>query len=270
MSQSAILADYHTHTPLCRHAEGTPEEYIQHAIALGLTEYGIADHAPAHPEPFDDWRMLMSELPRYWEWIEQAKDAAQSKLSVKAGLECDWITGCEQWINELREMADWDYFIGSVHYLADRWDFDNPKWIGRWAETDVSEVWKNYWGTYEAMVRSRLFEIHAHPDLIKKFGYKPKGDLRPYFSPIVQALVDTGGTIEINTAGWYKPCAEQYPERSFLELCAEAKVDLTINSDAHTPSEVGRDFQKALTLAQNCGFTELTLFTKGEKSYYDI
>ncbi|MDB6077710.1 MAG: histidinol phosphate phosphatase HisJ family, partial [Akkermansiaceae bacterium] len=40
-------ADYHTHTPLCLHAEGEPEEYAAAANAAGLVEYGISDHAPA-------------------------------------------------------------------------------------------------------------------------------------------------------------------------------------------------------------------------------
>ncbi|MCB1134396.1 MAG: PHP domain-containing protein, partial [Verrucomicrobiae bacterium] len=53
-------ADYHTHTPLCLHAEGTPEEYVDAALAAGVTEYGISDHAPQTPEPFDDWRMKLA------------------------------------------------------------------------------------------------------------------------------------------------------------------------------------------------------------------
>ena len=64
--------DYHTHTPLCHHAEGTPQEYVEAAIAAGLSEYGISDHAPQTPEPFDDWRMAMADLPRYLDWIAEA------------------------------------------------------------------------------------------------------------------------------------------------------------------------------------------------------
>ena len=66
-------ADYHTHTPLCRHAEGEPEAFVEAALAAGLTEYGISDHAPQVPEPFDDWRMLEAELPEYFRWIERAR-----------------------------------------------------------------------------------------------------------------------------------------------------------------------------------------------------
>jgi histidinol-phosphatase (PHP family) len=67
-----MLADYHTHTPLCLHAEGHPKEYAQQALASGLTEMGISDHNPM-PEFFDDWRMLLSDWPRYLELVDEAR-----------------------------------------------------------------------------------------------------------------------------------------------------------------------------------------------------
>ena len=258
-----LLSDYHTHTPLCRHAEGEPEAFVAQAIELGLGEYGISDHAPAIPEPFDDWRMHSTELPKYFEWIERARIAAHDKIPVRAGLECDWITGCQDWITTLRAQYNWDYFIGSVHYLPNKWDFDNPKWLGKWSKIDVEAAWKIYWKTYEEMVRSELFEICGHPDLIKKFGFYPSGDLNRFYEPVVQALAEVKGTIELNTAGWSKPCAEQYPSQTFLSLCAKAGVSLIISSDAHSPSEIGRNFSKAKHLAQSCGFSETVRFKKG-------
>jgi len=180
-------ADYHTHTPLCLHAEGEPEEYVDAAIASGLLEYGISDHAPmggsSYVEPFDDWRMRVDQLPEYIDWIAKARDHAANRIPVRAGLECDWLPGCERWTEELRAKHDWDYLIGSVHYIADKWDFDNPAWLGKWAKTDVDQAWTLYWQAYSEMADSGLFDILAHPDLIKKFGYKPEGDLNRFYEP---------------------------------------------------------------------------------------
>ncbi len=111
---------------------GEPESFVDAALAAGLTEYGISDHAPQVPEPFDDWRMAEAELPEYFLWIERARAHAAGRIPIRAGLECDWLEGCEPWIAELAARHEWDYLIGSVHYLGD-WDFDNPKWLGRWA-----------------------------------------------------------------------------------------------------------------------------------------
>ena len=259
-------ADYHTHTPLCHHAEGTPEAYIQAAIKAGVSEYGISDHAPVTPEPFDDWRMSIDDLPQYIEWIERAQAEAGDQLSVRAGLECDWLPNCESWVEELANKHNWDYLIGSVHYLAD-WDFDNPVWLEKWAKTDVDAAWNLYWKTYRKMAASGLFQILGHPDLIKKFGYKPKGDLRRYYEPVIETIAATNCAIELNTAGWHKPCEEQYPDSDFLSLAASANIPLTISSDAHHPGEVARDFHQATEIAKQAGFTQTILIQQGVISY---
>lgn len=256
-----LPADYHSHTPLCRHAEGRPEEYVEAALAAGLAEYGISDHAPARPEPFDDWRMREAELPQYLAWIERARAHAAGRLPVRAGLECDWLAGCEAWIEELAGRAEWDYLIGSVHYLGD-WDFDNPKWLGRWSRCDVEDVWRHYWSTYADMARSGCFDILAHPDLVKKFAHVPDGDLERFYRPAIEAIATAGTAIEINTAGWHKPCAEAYPAPRFLELAAAAGIPLVISSDAHAPGELGRDFDRAIALAHAAGFRETLRFER--------
>ncbi len=258
-------ADYHTHTPLCRHATGSPEEYVDAALAAGLSEYGISDHAPQVPEPFDDWRMRREELPEYFAWIERARARVAGKLPVRIGLECDWLEGCDEWIGELESECRWDYLIGSVHYLGD-WDFDNPKWLGRWAESDVEAVWAHYWQTFARMASSGLFDILAHPDLVKKFAHVPAGDLARFYEPAIDAVAAAGCVIELNTAGWHKPCEEAYPAAGFLELACSAGVPLVISSDAHAPNEVARDFHKAVAMAKAAGFRETVLFDRRRRS----
>lgn len=255
----ASLADYHTHTPLCRHADGWPVDLARVAAGLGLGELGFADHNPM-PEPFDDWRMLIGELPRYIESVEQAR-AEFPQLNIKIGLECDFIAGHEQWIEKLAGLHDWDYLIGSVHYLPDGWEVDHPKYISRHKDS-AAAIWGSYWRTYERCIRSRLFDFVAHPDLPKKFGIRPEGDLRRYYEPCVAALAETGTPFEINTAGWRKECAEQYPALDFITLAHSAGVPLVISSDAHTPGDVAAGFSEAAALAKHCGYNSTLRFTR--------
>jgi len=261
ISKTAVPADYHTHTPLCLHAEGEPEAFVERALEAGLSEYGISDHAPQIPEPFDDWRMKESQLPEYFEWISRARIHAAGRIAIRSGLECDWLDGGGSWIESLANRHPWDYLIGSVHYLGD-WDFDNPKWLGRWAQADVEQVWTHYWQTYTRMVESGLFDIYGHADLVKKFSHIPAGDLDRFYEPAIDAIAAAGGVIELNTSGFHKPCAEAYPAPRFLELACSAGVGLVISSDAHRPDEVGRDFKKAVAIAKAAGFRETVLFDK--------
>lgn len=254
------MTDYHLHTPLCHHAIGAPAEYARVAVEKGLSEIGFADHNPM-ATVFDDWRMGIEDLPRYIELVQEAREKFP-QLPIRLGLECDFIAGKESWVETLAGMADWDFLIGSVHYIAPGWDVDNPRHISRFRERPVEEIWDLYWRAYEQCVRSGLFDFVAHPDLVKKFGFKPAGDLRKWYEPSIAALAETNMAFEINTAGLRKPVGEIYPERAFLEMACAAKVPLLINSDAHDPNEVGADFESAVALARATGYRETIHFEK--------
>lgn len=264
----AALADYHVHTPLCHHAAGWPSEYAARAVEIGLGELGFADHNPM-PEQFDTWRMSREDLPRYLEEVEKAR-ASFPQLTIRLGLECDYLPGREDWIEELRALADWDFFIGSVHYLPDGTEVDSPTAIKRYRDGDGDAIWAHYWKTYERAIRSRLFDFMAHPDLPKKFGFRPAGDLRPFYNPVIAALAETRTPFEINTAGWRKECAEQYPAREFLEMAHTAEVPLLINSDAHAVSDLGAGFENAVALARSAGLTRTGRFHRRKLSFVDL
>jgi histidinol-phosphatase (PHP family) len=262
-----VLTDYHTHTPLCLHAEGHPREYAAQARERGLVELGLSDHNPM-PAFFDQWRMLVDDLPRYYEMVEEAR-AEHPGFPIRLALECDYLEGHERWIEQTAAMTQWDYLIGSVHYLTDEWAVDDPdpKHLSKWkSESDVADIWALYWKKMVKNARSGLFDIIAHPDLAKKFGHRPKGDLRRYYEPFVQALLDVKGVMEVSTAGLRKEVGEIYPARELVEMAHSAGIPIVINSDAHKPSEVGQDFAKALQLVREAGYTQTVRFSRREKT----
>ncbi len=256
-------ADYHMHTPLCRHASGTAAEYVAAARVAGLAEIGFSDHSPM-PSYYDDWRMLAEELPLYFDWIAEAR-AAAGDMPVRMALEVDWLEGGEAWTEELAGRASWDYLIGSVHYIG-AWNFDNPADKQKFSDFGTEEAWDRYWALFAQAARSRMFDIMAHPDLIKKFGHRPAGDLRRWYEPAVAAVAESGAAIEINTAGLFKDVAEMYPAMPFLQLAREAGVPLTINSDAHAPAEVGRSFTAAVELAKAAGYDSVLRFAGRQRT----
>jgi histidinol-phosphatase (PHP family) len=260
------LRDYHIHTPLCHHAVGEPIEYVTAAQTAGLGEIGFADHNPM-PERFDDWRMSIEEFPKY---LEMVRAVQNPDFKVRLGLECDFLLGYEWWIETLSKKADWDYLIGSVHYIAPGWDVDSPKFIGRFTEGSVEEIWETYWDLYVRCIESGLFDFVAHPDLPKKFGFRPEGDLRRYYEPAVEALLRRNIAFEINTAGLRKQVGEIYPASGFLELAARAGVPVLINSDAHAPGEVAHEFEFARSKALSAGYRKTVRFEKRRRFEVDL
>jgi histidinol-phosphatase (PHP family) len=101
-----------------------------------------------------------------------------------------------------------------------------------------------------------LFDSLAHPDLPKKFNFRPKSfDYR-------KVLESVRCAIEISTAGLRKPCREIYPSEGFLRLAREQDIPITLGSDAHIPQDTGADFSKLITLARRCGYDKICRFTQ--------
>ena len=253
-----MRTDYHLHTPLCGHATGEPRDYVLAAQQAGLVEIGFSDHNPM-PTQFDDWRMAPGQLPLYVEMIEAARREFP-RYPIRLGLECDFIPGREDHIRRLATEADWDYLIGSVHYITPDWDVDNPKHLKRWTEQPVDDIWQAYFDAYTKMAQSCLFDFLAHPDLVKKFGHRPEGDLSRFYLRTLDAVAEAGTALEVSTAGLRKDAREIYPSREFLEAAYHRHIPIVINSDAHAPDEVAYEFDQAYALVREIGFTQVMRF----------
>ena len=257
----SLPADYHMHTPLCRHAVGEPVEYAARAVAAGLTEIGFSDHSPMRRDDFDNWRMFARQLDEYVEKVRRAQREFP-QLTIKLALEVDYLPGHEDWIRELAARHAWDYFIGSVHYVSDAWDVDNPEKLSQWKTRDPFEVWSVYFERLTMAAASGLFEIIGHADLPKKFRYYPDRDCTRLFERFLRAAKTADVAIELNTAGLRKDCREIYPSRYFLQLAHRTGVPITFGSDAHAPGEVGADCAPALALVSTVGYTHTCRFTQ--------
>jgi histidinol-phosphatase (PHP family) len=254
-------ADYHMHTPLCRHATGEPSEYAARALQLGLTEIGFSDHSPMRQDDFDDWRMRLNQLDEYVKKVQKAR-REHPALMIKLALEVDYLPGQEDWIRELAARHPWDYLIGSVHYVSDSWAIDNPYKLSEWKARDPWEVWTVYFDRLAMAAESGLFEIIGHADLPKKFGFYPTQDLTPLFAKFLASASRSNVALELNTAGLRKDCKEIYPSPQFVRMMFAARIPITFGSDAHAIEEVGKDLKAALELAHSVGYREYQTFSQ--------
>ena len=259
----ALPPDYHMHTPLCHHAEGEPTEYAAQAARIGLTEIGFTEHAPMPGDDFDNWRMLERDLNLYIEKIDQAA-AENPTVTVRKSLEIDFVLGYEDWIQDLKKRCKWDYLIGSVHYIGDKWSFDHPDNRESWKGRDVNAAWAEYYELLRQSAALGVFDIIGHCDLIKIFGDQPSGDCSAMWRPFLDEVKRQDIAIEINTNGVNKPCGVMYPSPALLEMAAGIGVGLTFGSDAHKPGRVGEQFDQAVALAKRCGFTHYRRFAGGK------
>ena len=138
--------------------------------------------------------------------------------------------------------------VGSVHFLREHSiDMDDYSVWDRGHSAE--EIWRSYFQTLAEAARSGLFDILAHPDLVKVWGPahpdrpRPEGDLRRYYEPAIEAIAESGIAVEVSTAGLRKRARELYPAQAFLEMCVEAGAPVALSSDAHRPEDVGADYR---------------------------
>ena len=246
--------DLHNHTSLCNHATGTPYEYLQRAITLGIDVYGFSDHAPMRYDP--QYRMRMDQRQAYRSMIMEAQHLCQRQIETLFGYEVDYIEG---YVEEAILNESCDYLIGSVHFI-DEWGFDNPEFLKSYETKDPDTTWKRYFQLMTDMVQTGHFQIVGHFDLLKVFNFLPSRNITSLADECLHAIKDHGMAIEINTAGLRKPVQELYPSFSLLSKAFELQIPITFGSDAHSVEQVGFGYEQARELAYKVGYRQCALF----------
>ena len=133
---------------------------------------------------------------------------------------------------------------------------------------DPDTVWKRYFETLGEAAASGMFDILAHPDLVKVWGKQrpqPEGDLRRFYELAMDGIADSRIAIEVSTAGLRKPVGEIYPAEPFLEMCLDAGCPVALSSDAHVPEHVGHAYEDTVEWLAKLGVTELSVFEGRER-----
>lgn len=264
-----MLTDYHVHLRPDEH-DGDPFEdhftqanvdrYLAAAEARGITDLGVSEHIYRFSEALQIWRH-----PFWEEFADDDLDAYCDFVAgtpLKLGIECDFVPGAEDRTASLLEKRRFDYVVGSVHFVGDRAVDMEPftVWDG---EQDADQIWQRYFEMLAEAARSGLFDILAHPDLVKVWGRARPGPMRDprfYYEPAVEAILESGIAVEVSTAGIRKPVGEIYPAPSFAAELADAGAVFALSSDAHLPEQVGFAYDQAIALFDSIGVSQIARF----------
>ncbi len=264
-----MLTDYHVHLRPDDHG-ASAQEYFTAANAeryrtvaeeRGIVELGVSEHVHRFRQALDVWQhpfwreSARDDVDAYCEFVREETD-------LRLGIEMDFLPGREDRIATFLEEREWDYVVGSVHFLNDE-AVDQDSWDVWDRAASADQVWRRYFETVAEAVRSGLFDVLAHPDLVKVWGPErpqPEGDLRRFYEPLAEAVADSGIAVEVSTAGLRKPAREIYPAPALLEMLLDAGAPIALSSDAHVPGDVGAGYEQALELLDDLGVRELAVF----------
>lgn len=269
-----MLSDYHLHLRTDERdaraeqyfTTANVERYRAAADGHGIAELGVSEHVYRFTQALDVWAhpfwvsYAHDDLDEYCSFIREQTD-------LRLGIEADFVPGAEDRMANLLDAREFDYVIGSVHFVREgAVDMDDYSvWdSGR----SVEEIWRRYFETIGEAARSGLFDVLAHPDLVKVWSPDrplPEGDLRRFYELALDGIAESRIAVEVSTAGLRKRVEELYPAPAFLQMCLEAGAPVALSSDAHRPEDVGRDYDQALELLDSLGVRELCVFERRER-----
>ena len=271
-----MLFEHHSHTTLCNHAFGEPEEYVEGALASGLSGLTVTCHNPMPNDFAARVRMRMDEFPAYLMLVERARAHAEKvglgADAVRLGLECDFFPGYESFLEEQANWGNFDYLLVSVHPTT-------PEYKERYGDprehpaVSNEQAWRTYFDMLAASAELGIHDCLSHPDLIKnptRAGWDAERAVAMACEPggALDRIAATGKAMELNTSGLKKLVPEMNPGPLFHKAMRERGIPVVIGADAHRPGRVGDRFPEALGMLRDAGYETVRQFRQREA--YDV
>ena len=257
--------DAHLHTDLSPDSDVPIDDFARQAVERGIAEIAITDHvdfdpsAPAYAHStYEQRERVVREAAERW---------GDRGVAIRFGVEITWD---RRWADDIRRFLaahPHDFVIGSVHVYRDSvYAADHvASWV---AGRSLPEIVAPYFEEVEAGARSGLFDALGHLDFVKRYlaPLVTAADLATapeLYEPILQALVDTGTALEVNTSGLRQAAGETYPSPAIVaryrDLGGRA---VSVGSDAHRSEAFAWGLADGYAAAAAAGFDALT-FRRG-------
>lgn len=241
--------DMHIHLEQGPYTVSYVEQFVEKAAEMNLKEINLLEHSVR----FKEFHKTFKEAGMYSDyqhrWLDNKIKNAGSlddfkrlvcdirsreyPVKVSFGLEICWFEQHSDYIASLVEDGFFDYISGSVHWI-DNWTFNQRKY--QWLNKDVNNIYKRYFDMEKSLVKSNIFDIIAHPDLIMCHSLYSDYDLSETYDDLCKAANAHNVKIEMNSGRGKKAGLNSL----FLEIAKNNNVSFVTGSDAHSVADVGR------------------------------
>jgi histidinol-phosphatase (PHP family) len=258
--------DAHLHTDLSPDSEVPIDAFAAGAAERGIAEIAITDHVDFEPSApaydyttFEQRERIVREAAERW---------ADRGVAIRFGVEVTWDSVWEADIRDHLATHAYDFTIGSVHiYRESPYAAAN---VASWVKgRSLPDIVAPYFDEVEAAARSGLFDALGHIDFVKRFLFPhvTPADLAAapeLYERILDALVESGTALEINTSGLRQSPNESYPSPAIVARFRElGGRGVTVGSDAHRADSLAWGLDDGYGAAADAGFDALT-FRRGD------
>ena len=238
----------------------------EQAIKIGLDVITITDHCEVNgwntpqDSEFGDFSKLIPESIAH---LKESQKKYSSKIKLLRGIELGQATQDLDAANKALSLDNFDFVLGSVHNVRDTRDF---YWL-EYTETYAKKLLQIYFEEVLELTQWNKFDSLAHLTYPLRYitgEHKIEIDINNYL-PIIDeiflTLIKNGKALEINTSGLRQNIGLTLPDRFLIERYKSlGGTYITIGSDAHTVSDLGKGINEGLHLLTNIGFNSYTYF----------
>jgi histidinol-phosphatase (PHP family) len=260
------MIDSHLHTAVTIDGKMSEAQACERAAQLGMRAITFTNH---HMLTEPEYTVSLVDFMEHWRRIQVCQKLYPT-LDIRLGLEVDYYEGREAEIRASVEEYERvigrpvDLVLGAVHHL-DGFFFSNKKEAPLFYKNrEIGELYHDYFIMATKAAQSCLFDVMAHPDLIKKFvdtfaARLPFEQYRDVVEPYLKTLLTCGIGLEVNTKGFSLKVPEAYPAEEILKLYLSKAKELgkepilTIGSDAHKVEDVGKCLSEGAGLLAKFG-----------------
>jgi histidinol-phosphatase (PHP family) len=259
MKVQEIRTDYHMHSTFSVDGQDTVEALCWRALALGLTEIAVTEHAEWHPK----WHGNPLDADGYFDEINRLRaEFAPRGLMLHSGVELGNPHEFQRQASGLVNAYPFGVRIASLHWLYGENIHDAACFAGR----DPLDVYADYFSAVGHMAaESSEIDVIAHFDRILWRGTMLGATFRPHsLEGIIRDTLATiawrGLALELNTKllnqtpGW-RPALitmmQWYRE--------EGGRRVVVSSDAHRAAQMGINLDLAREILSEAGLEPVAL-----------
>ena len=260
-----VRSNLHTHTSFCD-GKDTAEEVVLSALGEGMDVLGFSEHCCTGIA--DVYGMKAENVPLYRAEVKRLQALYGDRIHILLGVEQDLYAGAPQ--------EDYDYVIGSVHYVCMDGEYcpvdasleSMMRIVNEHCGGDVLRYAKAYYENAARVAQTTNCDIVGHFDLLTKFNEQAavidEGDPRyvAYALEALDALLERDVIFEVNTGAISRGYRKTpYPSPFLLRRIAQKGGRVVLNADAHAKEHLLYAFDKATELLRVCGFGSVMMMT---------
>ncbi len=264
LSKSFVKINYHIHTTF---SDGSSRmsDYCEAAARKGFEEIAFTDHLTVFPDGSSSSSSLdRLRLENYVKEARMVSEKYGDRLTVRLGLEVDYIPGNEKFLEDMLGSYDFDFLMGSVHFVGGIC-IDSPrhrmlmeKEIGK---NGFNKFYSAYMRLVGKAVETGLFNVVGHIDIVRIWGFTPSNGFLDEQN-VLRLVKQHGMCIEVSSRGLRQPVNSIYPSQRIMRKASELEIPLTVGTDAHSVEEIDYAYDSLINYVKAFGYDSVAAISK--------